>query len=245
MTRSKEFEVNLITVAFFIILAGFYYFEFANVENASIYTGMATFLFAIFLTYFITRQNNRFSKIRMEIAANDGNFSTVYRVFRNFGLEVQKEAGGIISTHYKKILKTHNWLYHTQYKSSTLTLLNELISRVGSKKDATAAEQFSIRQIQQALANIQVLRKTIWSLQKERITFGQWFLIIFLALVLLVTISLIPNAFFIVYCLKVLFGFIIVMVLVLLFRIDRFLLFKDSYGLKSSQDVIAIIEGKK
>ena len=244
MKKNKHL-IHFFLLVIFILLILFYRIDLALIENTSIYTGMATFLFAIFISYFITRQNTRFSKMRQQIAINDGNFSNVFRVIGNFGKKPQVKAGEIISNHYKKIIDNHNWVYNIENKSTTITDLNNLVAKEGSGTKLTSAQNFSIRQSFQSLANLQVSRKVIWSLYRERITLGQWSLVVFLTFVLLVTIGIIPNTVFLIYVLKIFFGSIIVLTIFLLYKIDNFLLFKDSYGLKSSSDVLDLVKGKK
>lgn len=85
----------------------------------------------------------------------------------------------------------------------------------------------------------------MWSLHQEQLTTGQWSLIGFLTLLLLFAINFIPNDTILIYVMKVLFGYVTLLVVYLIFKLDRFLLFKDDYGRVSSIDVIHIIEGKK
>lgn len=229
----------------FILLLLLYTQPVLSLTSPNIYITIATFLFAIFLSYFIRRQSVRYNKIREQVAINDGHFSVVYRLFFYLSPACQAKAGQIIKKHFNNIIAHHDWMYNIKHKSTTLTDLNNLAAdEVRGKKLSTLQAQ-TLRQIQSSLAALQITRKVIWTLYQEKLTRGQWILIDFLTLILLVTISFIQDSGWMIYAIKVLFGFVVVLVVSLLYKLDNFLLFKDFYGKQSSLDVIKIIEGEK
>lgn len=236
---------NLILYITFLLITIFYQVFNISIDNPNIYITISTFLFAIFVSYFIKRQGSRYDKIRQQVAINDGHFSTIFRLFSNFSQPAWKKAGKIIKQHFSNIIGHKDWVYNIRHKTTTLTDLNNLIAKETGNKNLNTLQAQSLRQIQSSLANLQITRKTIWTLYKEKLTIGQWFLIFFLTGLLLFTISFIKNNNFIIYIAKVFFGFIVILVIALLYKLNSFRLFKDYYGKQSSLDVINIIEGKK
>lgn len=237
--------LNFTLLIIFVLIALFYRLSAIVVENPGIYLTISTFLFAIFISYFINRQNTRYNKIREQVALNDGHFSTIFRLFSNFSAKAWQQAGKIIKNHFANIIKNRDWVYNIKYKSTTLTDLNNLIADETRGKKLDSLRTQSLRQIQSSLANLQITRKTIWTLHSERLTFGQWLIIGALTIILLFTISFIGGGSPAIYFTKVICGFVVVLIIMLLYKLDRLLLFKDDYGKRSSLDVINIIEGKK
>ena len=83
-------------------------------------------------------------------------------------------------------------------------------------------------------------------LYQERIPHFQWFLIAFLAFILLLTVSLIPSqAQLTSSILKGAFGTCVILVIVLLRQFDTLHFFEDVVGEHSAQDILGILLGKK
>ena len=116
-----------------VVLYAFYVF-YVNIDIPTDITSeiilASVFFFALFIGYFITRQNERYIKIAELLASRDGAFSYLYRIS---GLvpRIQKEVREIIRSHYKKISESNNWAYHEFNPSTTLTeLTRALFARV-------------------------------------------------------------------------------------------------------------------
>ena len=113
---------SLITFAifgcFFII---YYLFPFAEIEGYKTFLSLATFLFAVFAGFFISRQGQRYSLIRDLITKSDGSLSYIYRLFGHLGKNSQKAVTKIIKDHCQKILKNNAWDWHFVHKSTTMT----------------------------------------------------------------------------------------------------------------------------
>ena len=75
----------LISLIFVLLAIGYYLLPIPYLETVSLFLSAATFLFAIFAGFFISRQGTRYSKIRELIADFDGGLSAIYRNIGHFG----------------------------------------------------------------------------------------------------------------------------------------------------------------
>src|ERR1700761_4201710 len=102
----------LLALTLFIILYSAFVFNvhLAFSDDSDLIVG-TTFFFTLFIGYFITRQNDRYSSISDQLTSNDGYFSYLYRIT---GLvpRIQQMVREIIRDHYAKILESGNLAYH-------------------------------------------------------------------------------------------------------------------------------------
>ncbi len=233
---------RLLTLLIFIILSiVYYYLNFEEFETTKTILTIASFLFAIFTGFFISRQGRRYNRIRATIATFDGEMSALYRTFGHAGAKVQTKAGEIIKKHYSTILKKHAWDYQFTHKSDTITQLHTLLD---DKK--AQANNWLMRTALSSLQGLQKARKQMVVLQLERVPAFQWILIVVLCLILLITLAFLPSLYPVFFALlKGAFGTALVIVLVMLYEFDKLSFFEGQIGEKSSRDVLDIIVGKK
>lgn len=75
----KYTNLNIIILLFFLLLYYFMYLDFG--AHSQMLLTISTFLFAIFMGFFISRQGVRYSVIRDQITGFDGEISAIYRKF--------------------------------------------------------------------------------------------------------------------------------------------------------------------
>ena len=225
----------------------FYYFvSFFHSEFSQVFLSIATFLFAIFTGFFIARQGRRYSDIRREIAKFDGLLTSIYRFSGHLGIKAQNQAKDIIKKHYQTILKHKAWDYHFTHKSTTITSLHQLSERTAKDKSLNSLQNLSLQRILTALMDLQLTRKHMVVLHKERIPGFQWGLIIFLGVILLITLTIAPIDFPIWGAiLKAAFGTSVILVIFLLYEFDKLKFFEKIIGKTSAQDILDILAGKK
>ena len=233
---------RLVMVIVFLCLTAVYYNStFEEFESTNVILTIASFLFAIFTGFFISRQGRRYNHIRETIANFDGEMSALYRTFNHTDSKISKQAAEIIKNHYQKILKNKAWDYQFIHKSETITKLHQLLDH---KK--IQADNWLMRTALDSLGLLQKYRKRMITLQIERIPIFQWVLIIVLTLILLVTLAFLSSENLIVFSLiKGAFGTALIIVVVLLHQFDRLQFFEGMIGEKSARDVLDIIAGKK
>ncbi|MBT3864407.1 DUF4239 domain-containing protein [Candidatus Peregrinibacteria bacterium] len=238
--------IYLFNFLFFVVLSVAYYFNpFSLPEIDGVFLTISTFLFSIFAGFFISRQGGRYSKIREQIARIDGDISNIYRNFQHFGARIQKKAQKIIEKDYNVIIKTHDWDYIFEKKSTTITSLHNLVKEVGAKK-LTNAQNLALTRIMYSLANLQLARKMMIVLRQERIPKFQWSLLTILAVILFITVSMIPSFNSLLgAAMKGAFVDAIMFVFILLAKLNRLDLFEKVVGEESAKDVLDIFQGEK
>lgn len=214
-------------------------------EKPEVFVTIASFLFAIFTGFFMSRQNQRHVNIRQEIANSDGEFTNVYRTMGHISKKAQKEAGKIIKKHFSQMLKSNDWAYHVKRKTSSLTDLHQILAKHVAIKKLPSRKHIAVQYIMDSLRQLQISRKRIIAFHKERISKMQWSLIIILTVILLGSLSFLHNVSWIVPVYKAFYAVIIITVILYIYRLNNLTLFQDAFGRMSSQDVIDIIEGKK
>lgn len=214
-------------------------------EKPEVFITIASFLFAIFTGFFISRQSQRHRDLRMDIAANDGDFTAIYRAFGQISIKSQKEAGKIIKKHFQKILKSKDWAYHIKNRSNTLSDLHALLKKEIGNKQFPSLKHVTLQFILESLTRLQTVRKKLIAFHKERMNAMQWGLISVLTLILLSSLSFLHNTSFVVPIYKALYAVIILVVINYIYRLNNLMLFRDAFGIQSSKDVIEIIGGKK
>jgi hypothetical protein len=238
------FYINFFLVLVFVTI--FYYVPVDAGSTNQVFLTVSTFLFSIFAGFFISRQGNRYSLIRSQIADLDGEFSNIYRNFQHFGKETQKKAKIIIKHDYDVIVKNHDWKYTFAQKTKVVTDLHSLINEVEKGKQMTEVQKQAIERIMTSLGKLQVVRKMMIILTRESIPKFQWVLLIALALILFTTIVFIPSYNDLVGAvLKGAFAGAIIFVFVLLKQLNKLELFEKTVGEESAKDVLDILAGRR
>lgn len=243
--RTKKVQIFLILL-FFILTLIYFKVDFGGSSTDKVFITITTFFFSIFTGFFITRQGNRYTKIREIISTFDGKMSGVYRVSGNISMSVQQKIGIVIKAHYEKIIVSRSWDYHFKNKSNTISEIHSILEQeIGGLKQESLRNQ-SIGRVLSNLGDCQVLRKNMVMLYQERIPSFQWFLIFFFVLILLATITVIPSVTFLLGSLmKSAFVVSIISVVIILYNLDNLHLFEKFIGENSALDVTEILSGKK
>lgn len=242
----KDVLQYLLLFTFFILTCIYYQNDFGAGDTDKVFITITTFFFSIFTSFFITRQGNRYTKLREIISTYDGKMSSTYRVAGNMSPQIQEKIKKIIKDHYKKILQTKSWDYHFTHKSSTISSIHAVLeSEIGENKLETLRSQ-ALSRIMSNLGDCQVLRKNMVMLFQEKIPVFQWLLIFLFVCILLITISVIPSTGFLLgSALKAGFAVAIISVILILHNLDDLHLFEDFIGQNSAKDVLDTIEGKR
>jgi hypothetical protein len=215
-----------------------------TVESYSDIIVGTTFFFTLFIGFFITRQNDRYSAINDQLTSTDGYFSYLYRVT---GLvpRIQNELRVIIKEHYAKIKETKNPAYHVMNPSNTITRTTNTLGSIteeefGSSPAAGASWQFLF----EVISDLQLLRKKTLNLYEETLVPFQWAIIYILGILLVISFDFVPASFMLVNILKIFFGTAVFISIVLLRQLDDLTLFGDTIGMKSVEDTFRIVDEK-
>lgn len=245
LSHNKVFIGLLVAFAFFF---GFFYCipQFLP-EIDKLFITIMIFLFATLAGFFISRQGMRYRQLVGKVTDFDGAISFFYRSIGVFGEDAQERAAIIIQKHYTAIMERSDWGHYFSVKSTTITDFNLLIAKEANEpEELTPAQTAFVMRAYHTLEELQRLRKNMVALYNENIPHFQWGLIIFLVVMLIVAIASIPSAqAFAESLFKASFATVIIAVLFMLMKLNRFTFFENMVGRSSGQDVLDIIEGKK
>jgi hypothetical protein len=211
-----------------------------------VFLSISTFLYSIFTGFFISRQASRFNKVRETVTKFDGLMSNMYRTSGHISAVLQTKIGEVLRTHYQKIFETKQWNYHFENKSTTLSSLHALLEEHIDEKKVTKLSNQSIGAIVKGLGAAQDVRKSMLALNRERVPFEQWILIMFFVAMLVGTVSTMSSVGLIwPAVLKAAFVISVLSVMYILRRLNNLAFTEDLMGSESAQDVLDIIEGTK
>lgn len=202
-----------------------------------------TFFFTLFIGFFISRQNDRYSDITDIIAERDGLYSFLYRVY---GLvpRVQNNMREIIRKHYRKILDSDDWAYNEFHASNTIS---RMVSEMGGLNEAETQSidgHSYYDGIWDAIKELQQNRKKIIAAYSERLAGFQWAIVYVLGILLAISFDFVPAGSVLVQILKILFGTSVFISIVLLKELDNLTLFGEHAGKESAEDIFRIIDEK-
>jgi len=252
-TQKNRYEKNqmiILSVVTFFITISLCFFALPNLKLETpinnLYLQMVIFLFATMVGFTISRQNSRYREIIKELTAFDGSITAMYREFGTFDSEYQGRFEGIARTHYYPIIENKMWDYNILNKSSTLSQTYDLIDEISVDRDFSDVERMSVSSIRRLLGDMQRNRKDMIALHAERVQDFQWFVIYFLCLILVITVSSVSSyGLMLESILKSAFVTSIVATAVMLRQLDSLQLFESFIGEKSAKDILDIFDGKK
>lgn len=244
--KNQQVRAFLSIIIFVIIYSIFTFkvqFSLDNSSNISNIIVGTTFFFALFIGFFITRQNDRYSSINDQLTSTDGYFSYLYRVT---GLvpRIQKEVREIIREHYTKILESGNLAYHVMNPSNTLTKITSVLAGITEDEINAPASGAAWGFLFEVIADLQLLRKKTLNLYQEKLVPFQWAIVYILAVLLVVSFNFVQSALLLVSILKIVFGTAVFISIILLKQLDDLTLFGKTAGMRSVQDTLRIIDEK-
>lgn len=252
-TQKNKYEKNqmiILSVVTFFIVISLCFFALPNLKLETplddLYLQMVIFLFATMVGFTISRQNSRYREIIKELTSFDGAVTAMYREFGTFDKRYQSRFEDIARDHYYPVIENKKWDHNIVNKSSTLSRTYDLIDEISVDRDFSDVERMSASSIRRLLGDMQKNRKDMIALHAERVQDFQWFVIYFLCLILVITVSSVSSyGLMLESILKSAFVTSIVATAVMLRQLDSLELFESFIGEKSAKDILDIFEGKK
>ncbi len=245
--KSWDYKIWLVIIFVALYSLFVFYFEYTFEHYAEILAA-TVFFFALFTGFFIARQNDRHNQVYEAIAESDGLFSYLYRTS---GLipKIQDEVRKVIREHYQKVIDSGNWAYHCFNPSTTLTDLTNAFAKVNDEENKELAEapaySGASEVIFDVLHELQLKRKKMIILYKERLLLFQWLIVYVLGFLLVISFNFIPTPEgILIDVLKIIFATAVFMVVILLKQLNDLSLFGKDFAKKTAKDVIRIIEEK-
>ncbi|MDD4353113.1 MAG: hypothetical protein PHN56_01510 [Candidatus Nanoarchaeia archaeon] len=200
----------------------------------------SVFFFGMFSSFFINRQNNRYTKINDIIAQRDGYYSYLYRAF-SIVPRIQGEIKGIISNHYEKILKNNDWAYNEFHSSSTISSIVKSISGITKKESELISNYSFFDGIWDVICQLQLNRKMIIASYNEKLKNFHWILIIVFAGLAAVSFHFLKIDSIIVDFIKIIFAASIFLIVMLINQLNNLSIFGKDFSKKIANDVLRII----
>ena len=199
------------------------------------------FFFALFSGFFISRQNDRYSRIIEIIAQRDGLYSSLYRIF-GMTPRIQGEMRKTIKTHYEKILETNNWAYNEFNPSTTITELTKSMASLTAKEKKKIDGHSPFDGIWDAIIQLQQNRKKIIAAYNERLLLFQWALICIFAGLVILSFNFLQTDYFFVDVLKIIFGTGVFLVVILIKQLNDLSIFGKNFSNRVANDVLRILD---
>ena len=238
----RTFHILLI-IGFIALYSVFIFFVDINIELsiASELIVASVFFFALFSGFFISRQNDRYTRIIDIIAERDGLFSYIYRVF---GLvpRMQLEIREIIKAHYTKILDTDNWAYNEFNPSTTITRLTQTMGSITKEEAGKIDGHSPYDGIWDTLLQLQQIRKKIIAAYNGRLLLFQWILIYVFAGLVVLSFHFLQSDSFLVDVVKIVFGTAVFLVVILIKQLNDLSIFGKDFSHKIARDVLRILD---
>lgn len=236
-------KIHIILIIGFVVLYSAFILNVdVGTEQASEIILASVFFFALFAGFFITRQDERYTRIIEAIAEREGAFSFLYRVS---GLvpRIRGEVAEIIRRHYEKILSSNDWAYHEFHPSTTLTELTESFgSLTNDEIDGQAKISTSYEVIWETLLELQQLRKRIIAAYHERLLPFQWVVIYILAGILVFSFGFLEADSLMIDVMKIIFGTSVYLVIILIKQLNDLSIFGKDFSKTIALDVLRILD---
>lgn len=236
--------IHLLLVVVFIVMYSAFVFLVnldIGLDIASELTVASVFFFALFSGFFITRQNERYSKIIEIIAERDGVYSYLYRVF-GMVPRVQNEIKNVIKTHYTRIADTNNWAINEFSPSTTLTDITKAMSNMTAGEKANISGSSPFDGIWQQICQLQQNRKRIIASYHQRLLPFQWTIIYVFAFLVLLSFGFLETDIFFINFIKIIFGTATFLVIILIKQLNDLSIFGKNFSKHIANDVLRILD---
>ncbi len=153
-------------------------------DKVEIILTVSTFLFAILTGFFLSRLNDRYNQIREVTAAEDAAWTSLYRMAPAFGKNFVKKISKIIDKYY---IVAFDFDVGNYYKHNT-KYFNQIYSALMEIKISTPKIDNLFDDMFSLLLEIEHKRNKSSVLASEKLTMGQWLVLLFLAGMIMLSI---------------------------------------------------------
>lgn len=173
---------------------------------------VSSFLFAILSGFFITRLNTRYDKIVESIGEEDASWLALYQTARIIGPDFAKRIGNLIDQYY---ILAYDYFLGNYYKATS-----PIYFKVYEEfRDCKMKENVKIEAATQAfvgkLEDIELCRNMSSIYTEQKVTSGQWLVLITLGLIMVVCLFVIRSSSFFSQLTTILLSTTIVLVLLI------------------------------
>lgn len=224
---------SLIALIVFIVCSYFIVGRGPSTEIQIVFT-VSSFLFAILSGFFISRFNARYDRIRELIVAEDSHFLSLYKIASFYSEEFSKNVTDLIDKYYILAYDMFASEGHTEYKYNAKYFLG--IYDEMRKLDQKYRSENSFGRMLDDLVEIENSRDARSVLAEERVTRGQWAILISLSAIIVFSVFYMQMPTIYSQTVTVLLSTVVVMVLLIL---------RDLQNMRLNGELVAVESGQE
>lgn len=193
---------------------------------------ISTFLFAILAGFFISRLNSRYDRIREHIATEDACWISFYNICRVYGDGFAKKIGNIMDKYYITSFDYDLPLYYKPTIKYMTEIHNEIIKIKKYRHEGSYSRLLS------SLASIEENRNKASVSGLEKLTKGQWAVMICLACIIVYSVFYIKTQLIHSNIMVIILCSVLVLVLLMMRDLQNFRLAGELPVEESGQEVL-------
>lgn len=208
-----------------------------DTSQAQIILTVSTFLFAIIAGFFLSRLNGRYDKIRELVATEDALWLSFYKNAMYYGKAFSKKVAHILDAYYREAFDYDLGKYY----KPTARYIHQLyvaLQKV-STRDPKALAIFSL--MVETLSDLEESRNNSAVITQERLTKGQWIVLIFLSVIILISIFALKTNDIFSQMTTILLATILMMVLLIIRDLENFRLGGSVMVEESGEEIFEFI----
>ncbi len=190
---------------------------------------ISTFLFAILAGFYISRLNNRYDQIRQLQATEDALWLGLYKIALFFGTDFQDRIRELIDEYY---IIAYDFDVGEYYKHNAHLFFKVFDECKSLDTTNNLASSFIMM-----LPAIEQNRNTSSVLERESLNAGQWIILIFLAIIILLSMFYIKSPDLYSQFSVVLMGTVLVLVLLTIRDLQELRLWGETVAVESGEEV--------
>jgi hypothetical protein len=201
-------------------------------RDVEIILTISTFLFAILSGFFISRLNSRYNKIRDFSASEDAYWFSFYHLSKRFDKTFSNKIKKIIDNYY---IELSDFGIENYYKPTS-----KYINKIYLSFDKLKVRQNLASVLSRAFAflgKIEENRNKISVIVLEKLTFGQWTLLLLLSSIIIFSVFYLKTSIFYSQIIAVILSTILILILFIIRDLQNFKLFGKSMLSESEQEI--------
>ncbi len=209
-----------------------------NAEGVELILTVSTFLFAILAGFFLSRLNSRYDQIRETVSSEDAIWASLYNVASFYGDKFVKKLEDIIDKYYIVAFDYDVGNYYKHNMSSFRSVYDEL-KKVDLKSNLKKNDLFD--DMLSLLSQIEEKRNKSSVLAKEKLTTGQWMVLLSLSMIIIYCVFVLRTPDIYSQCTAVVFSTAMILVMLILRDLQNLNHGGETIAVESGQEIFELI----
>jgi len=211
-------------------------------EKVELILTVSSFLFAIFTGFFISRASSRYDKILEILSDEDAEWVTVYRNSKNIEESFLEQVREIMDKYYT----TAEDYFEESYYKPTIKYLDQIYNLTKKQYEkflgkSKTGNPIMLSQIMNSLSRIEKLRNRNSVMKQERITKGQWTILLFLGTIIIFSLFFMRTPEIFSQITTIILSTTVVLVIFLLRDLENMKLIGKYVTVESSQEILDML----